>query len=133
LLQLEQRKAEWREGVYVRIHGHLRAFGGEKSIVAFNIRPVTDFNEVGFYRFLFRLHLCHMCICTRISCLRAAPGKGRLAAGSFVCGIQRYSPVSVHLVAHAHRTTLDHMYPSIYSSGNTPCKMTDGLCASWCS
>jgi replication factor A2 len=46
---LAQRKAEWKEGVYVRVHGHLRAFGGEKSIVAFNIRPVTDFNEVTYH------------------------------------------------------------------------------------
>jgi hypothetical protein len=45
-LQLQQRKAECRVGVYVRVHGHLRAFGGEKSIYAFNIRPVKDYNEV---------------------------------------------------------------------------------------
>lgn len=47
--QLAQRKAQWKEGVYVRVHGHLRAFGGEKSIVAFSIRPVTDFNEVTYH------------------------------------------------------------------------------------
>ena len=33
-------------GVYVRVHGHLRVFDGQKSVVAFNMRPITDFNEV---------------------------------------------------------------------------------------
>lgn len=44
-LQLAQRKVECQVGVFVRVHGHLRAFSGEKNIVTFNIRPVTDFNE----------------------------------------------------------------------------------------
>ena len=37
-------------GVYVRVHGHLRVFDGQKSVVAFNMRPITDFNEVRTWR-----------------------------------------------------------------------------------
>lgn len=44
-MQLQQRKAECRVGVYVRVHGHMRAWDGEISIIAFSIRPVTDYNE----------------------------------------------------------------------------------------
>ncbi len=46
-LQDRQRRAEWREGAYVRVHGHVSSVGREKSIVAFNMRLVADFNEVG--------------------------------------------------------------------------------------
>ncbi len=34
-------------GVYVRVHGHLSSVGREKSMVAFNMRLIKDFNEVG--------------------------------------------------------------------------------------
>jgi len=40
------RRADWRAGAYVRVHGHVRSFDGKPSIVAFNVRPVTDHNEV---------------------------------------------------------------------------------------
>ena len=63
-LQDAAKKAELRMGVYVRVHGHLRVFDGQKSVVAFNMRPITDFNEVS------RCHACWVgadkegiCIC----------------------------------------------------------------------
>lgn len=40
------RRAAWTPGAYVRVHGHVRVFDGARSIVAFNVRPVTDSNEV---------------------------------------------------------------------------------------
>lgn len=45
-LQDRQRRSEWREGVYVRAYGHLTTVGRERSMVAFNLRTITDFNEV---------------------------------------------------------------------------------------
>lgn len=44
--QDRQRRAEWRVGTYVRVHGHLSSVGREKSMVAFSMRLVTDYNEV---------------------------------------------------------------------------------------
>lgn len=41
-----QRRAEWRPGMYVRVHGHINSFGRTQEVVAFNIRPITDSNEV---------------------------------------------------------------------------------------
>lgn len=38
--------AEWRTGIYVRIHGKIREFDNKKSIMAFQVRLITDFNEV---------------------------------------------------------------------------------------
>ena len=38
--------AEWRTGIYVRIHGKIREFDNKKSITAFKVRLITDFNEV---------------------------------------------------------------------------------------
>jgi len=35
-----------RENIYVRVHGHVRAFGGKRSVVAFRVTPVPDVNEV---------------------------------------------------------------------------------------
>ena len=33
----------------VRVYGHLRVFQGQKSVVAFAVSPVTDFNEITFH------------------------------------------------------------------------------------
>ena len=41
-----QKMSEWREGVYVRVYGALSEFEGNFRILAFNVRKVTDFNEV---------------------------------------------------------------------------------------
>ncbi|KAH7293791.1 hypothetical protein KP509_28G042500 [Ceratopteris richardii] len=41
--------AALQDGVYVRVHGHLRSFQGKRNIVAFSVRPVTDFNEVTYH------------------------------------------------------------------------------------
>ena len=32
----------------MRVYGSLRSFGQQKTLLAFEIRPITDFNEVGF-------------------------------------------------------------------------------------
>ena len=42
---MAQRKADWRVGVYVRVHGHLRSFENKKSMVVFSLKVVHDFNE----------------------------------------------------------------------------------------
>ncbi|KAK9275273.1 hypothetical protein L1049_022535 [Liquidambar formosana] len=34
------------DGMYVRVHGHLKGFQGKRNLNAFSIRPVTDFNEI---------------------------------------------------------------------------------------
>lgn len=34
-------------GKYVRVYGMIKWFNEQLSITAYNIRPVTDFNEVG--------------------------------------------------------------------------------------
>lgn len=42
-------KEEWKVGSYVRVYGHLRAFQGKRGVIAFNMRPVTDFNEITYH------------------------------------------------------------------------------------
>ncbi|XP_002268721.2 replication protein A 32 kDa subunit B isoform X2 [Vitis vinifera] len=34
------------DGMYVRVHGHLKGFQGKRHLNVFSIRPVTDFNEI---------------------------------------------------------------------------------------
>ncbi|OIV99788.1 hypothetical protein TanjilG_26126 [Lupinus angustifolius] len=34
------------DGMYVRLHGHLKGFQGKRSLNVFSFRPVTDFNEI---------------------------------------------------------------------------------------
>jgi replication factor A2 len=41
-----ERTALIRENIYVRVHGHVRAFGGKRSVVAFRVTPIVDINEV---------------------------------------------------------------------------------------
>ena len=35
-----------RENIYVRAHGHVRSFGGKRSVVAFRVSPLIDINEI---------------------------------------------------------------------------------------
>ncbi|CAK9329845.1 unnamed protein product [Citrullus colocynthis] len=34
------------DGMYVRVHGHLKSFQGKRTLNVFSIRPVTDYNEI---------------------------------------------------------------------------------------
>lgn len=46
-LQVAQKRAEWQPGTYIRAYGHLmRKQQGGISLNGFNVRTVTDFNEV---------------------------------------------------------------------------------------
>jgi len=50
-----ERRAQWKEGVVVRVIGQLRSFNNTKSLVAYAINPLTDFNEYT-YHFLEVVH-----------------------------------------------------------------------------
>lgn len=45
----QQRRAELREGIYVRVFGSLRIYNSECQIISFSTRPITDFNEVTYH------------------------------------------------------------------------------------
>ncbi|KAI9191332.1 hypothetical protein LWI28_007063 [Acer negundo] len=38
-----------QDGMYVRLNGHLKSFQGRRQLVAFSVRPVTNFDEVTFH------------------------------------------------------------------------------------
>ncbi|XP_057496002.1 replication protein A 32 kDa subunit B-like isoform X2 [Actinidia eriantha] len=40
---------EISDGMYVRVHGHLKGFQGKKQLVVFSIRPLTDYNEIAYH------------------------------------------------------------------------------------
>jgi len=42
--------AEWTVGSYIRVYGHLRTFQGNRSVVAFSLRTITDFNEITYHQ-----------------------------------------------------------------------------------
>jgi len=44
-----QRRAELREGIYVRVFGHLSVYNNERQINTFHARPIKDFNEVTYH------------------------------------------------------------------------------------
>jgi len=44
-----EKRAFWKEGKLVRVVGQLRSFNHTRSLVAFNINPITDFNEYTFH------------------------------------------------------------------------------------
>ncbi|XP_027368762.1 replication protein A 32 kDa subunit B [Abrus precatorius] len=37
------------DGMYVRLHGHLKGFQGKRTLNVFSFRPVTDFNEIAHH------------------------------------------------------------------------------------
>lgn len=54
---MAQKRADWRVGVYVRVHGHLRSFENKKSMVVFSLKVVNDFNEVSKKSYMQLMHL----------------------------------------------------------------------------
>ncbi|PSC71498.1 replication A 32 kDa subunit [Micractinium conductrix] len=69
-----QRRAEWQPGKYVRVHGHISSFGKSQEVIAFNVRPVADFNEVT-YHFL-------QCIFQHAHLTKGGAGAGGAAQGA---------------------------------------------------
>jgi replication factor A2 len=75
-----QNKAEWKVGAYVRVYGHLRAFQGQRGVIAFNMRPVTDFNEIT-YHFLEVVY-CNSHNASRAATAGAAPATAAMGGDS---------------------------------------------------
>ncbi|WIA08267.1 hypothetical protein OEZ85_007710 [Tetradesmus obliquus] len=77
-----QKKAEWSPGVYVRVFGHARCGNDQVlRITGFNVRTITDFNEVTYY-FL-------RCIFEHVHLTKggaAGQGMGGAAAGGMAMG-----------------------------------------------
>lgn len=46
---MQSKKAELRQGVYVKAHGHIRNHDKKLSLSAFNMRAITNFNEVTYH------------------------------------------------------------------------------------
>jgi len=55
-----QRRADWRVGVYIRVHGHLRSFENKKNIVIFSLKVIHDFNEVSYHFLQCIFHHAHL-------------------------------------------------------------------------
>ena len=60
-------------GQYVRVYGHLRVFQGARNVIAFNMRPVTDFNEITY-------HFLEVVYCNSHNGARAAAAAANPAA-----------------------------------------------------
>lgn len=45
----QSERAATREGMYVRIVGHIRAFNKQRSVTAFHVRPLDDFNVLSHH------------------------------------------------------------------------------------
>ena len=74
-----ERRAQWRENVIVRVIGQLREFNGNKNLVAYDICPITDFNEYSFHFIdVVHTHLRH----TRGVCSRQHISPAHLASTS---------------------------------------------------
>ncbi|XP_020578611.1 replication protein A 32 kDa subunit B-like isoform X2 [Phalaenopsis equestris] len=50
-----------QNGVYVKVHGHLRGFQGKRHALAFSVQPLTDFNDIVLHFVeCIHLHLWHV-------------------------------------------------------------------------
>lgn len=66
-------RPEHKVGSYVRVYGHLRLFQGQRGVIAFNMRPVTDFNEITY-------HFLEVVYCNSHNGARAAAAAANPAA-----------------------------------------------------
>jgi replication factor A2 len=69
------KQSQIREMTYVRVVGKIRNFQGAKQIVAFDVRPVKDFNEVTYHMInCIQVHLAHTTQPAATTQSSAAPG-----------------------------------------------------------
>ena len=54
----QQERVSCREGMYVKVVGHLKQFNKLRNIVAFRIKPIEDYNEVTHH--LTEVMYCHL-------------------------------------------------------------------------
>jgi len=81
--QFAEKRAQWKEGVIVRVIGTLRSFNNTKSIVAYSIQPITDKNEYTFHFIeVVHTHLRH----TKGPPPAAAAPTGFAAPGGYAAG-----------------------------------------------
>mmetsp|Transcript_6835 Transcript_6835/g.15003 ORF Transcript_6835/g.15003 Transcript_6835/m.15003 type:complete len:298 (-) Transcript_6835:646-1539(-) len=90
-----EQRAMCREGKIVRVVGQLRIFNHTRSVVAFNIQPIVDFNEYTF-------HFIE-CVHTHLRHTRGNPPAGgaavkggmpSVAAGGYQAGMQQQRPAA---------------------------------------
>ncbi|PIN12853.1 Single-stranded DNA-binding replication protein A (RPA), medium (30 kD) subunit [Handroanthus impetiginosus] len=67
------------DGIYVRVHGHLRSFQGKKQVAVYAIRPVNDYNEIANH-FLECVH-AHCCN-TRLQIQNSGSASASLAVST---------------------------------------------------
>ncbi|GER52014.1 replication protein A 32 kDa subunit A [Striga asiatica] len=70
------------DGMYVRVHGHLKSFKGKKQVVVYAIRPVNDYNEIAN----------HFLECVHAHCCNAKSQNNGVAPASASVGVSQ--PVS---------------------------------------
>jgi len=81
----QERRAQLKEGVVVRVVGQLRSFNHTKNIVAYSIQPITDFNEYTFHFLeVVHTHLRHTkgAVPSGVPAAGAAPLPGAPATGA---------------------------------------------------
>ena len=69
-----------REGIFVRVLGHIRTFSQQRSVVGFLVQPLKDFNEVTYHM----VHVVH----SQLALQKGAPvvrrGERRGVGGEWV-------------------------------------------------
>jgi replication factor A2 len=68
----EPNQQTWSVGSYVRVVGNLRAFNERRSVIGFQLLPITDFNELTFH--FLNVIACHL------RNTKQAPGAGATPA-----------------------------------------------------
>ena len=65
-----------REGIFVRVLGHIRTFSQQRSVVGFLVQPLKDFNEVTYHM----VHVVH----SQLALQKGAPvvrgGEGKVGS-----------------------------------------------------
>ena len=131
-----------RENIYVRVHGHVRAFAGKRSVVAFRVAPIADMNELtthmleviyahaylvqrgtSMVQFASSLVVCHV----SSRCCWHCFIKGRLfsKAGLKCPSIRTYVGLLAYVCPSVHKTFL--WYSEIWHVGRGRWLMHDGM------
>ena len=66
-----------REGIFVRVLGHIRTFSQQRSVVGFLIQPLKDFNEITYHM----VHVVHSQLALKKGAPVVREGEGRAGRG----------------------------------------------------
>ncbi|KAL6750163.1 hypothetical protein V8C86DRAFT_2820388 [Haematococcus lacustris] len=110
---LARQRATMRMGSYVRVYGHLQRFDGALQLKAYNIRSITDFNEITYHNL--------QVICQRLHLTQGSAAAPTAAMGGAMASKPLMAPAAAAAIPQAvGQDGLDNLHQTVLNVYTDP-------------